>query len=129
MKITTILGSPRRHGNTATVLSAFEGLIPHRHTVGRINLPRSELHGCLGCDGCQRVADEHGCVQQDGICDILDTLHGSDLVVYATPVYVWDCTAQMKAVWDRLYGEAARGPARDAVGDLWWRGVFQRRPD
>jgi multimeric flavodoxin WrbA len=103
MKITTILGSPRKHGNTATILAAFEELIPDEHIVGRINLPRSELQGCLGCDGCQRVADSHGCVQQDRICDVLDSIQSADLVVYATPVYVWDCSTQMKAVWDRLY--------------------------
>lgn len=53
MKILTILGSPKKHGNTATVLKRFEELISPLHQVERINLRDYTIHGCLGCNVCQ----------------------------------------------------------------------------
>jgi multimeric flavodoxin WrbA len=103
MTITTIMGSPRKHGNTAAVLGMFEKLVPEQHVVERINIPRAGLNGCLGCDACQRVSDVPGCVQKDEISTILETILQSDMVVYASPVYVWDFTAHMKALIDRHY--------------------------
>jgi multimeric flavodoxin WrbA len=40
-------------------------------------------------------------VQRDAIADVLDQVLHADLVVYASPVYVWGFTAQMKALLDR----------------------------
>ena len=102
MNVTTILGSPRRKGNTAAILSRFEELARSDHDVNRINLPRTGINGCLGCGACQRIPDLPGCVQKDQISEILDEICRADLVVYASPVYVWDVSTQMKALLDRL---------------------------
>jgi multimeric flavodoxin WrbA len=61
------------------------------------------INGCLGCDACQRITDAPGCVQKDAVGEMLTTIVGSDVVVYASPVYVWDFSAQMKALMDRHY--------------------------
>jgi multimeric flavodoxin WrbA len=37
MKVITVLGSPRRNGNTASVLGLFESMIADDHEVDRIN--------------------------------------------------------------------------------------------
>jgi multimeric flavodoxin WrbA len=103
MTITTILGSPRKHGNTAAVLGMFERLMSEKYSVKRITIPRKAVNGCLGCDACQRKMDVPGCVQKDEISGILEKILVSDIVVYASPVYVWDFTAQMKALMDRHY--------------------------
>lgn len=100
MTITTILGSPRKRGNTAAILTAFEKLVSH-HTVNHINIPATGINGCLGCDACQRITDAPGCVQKDAVGEMLTTIVRSDVVVYASPVYVWDFSAQMKALMDR----------------------------
>jgi multimeric flavodoxin WrbA len=103
MKIITILGSPKKHGNTATVLKQFEDLISPWHQVERINLRDYTIHGCLGCNVCQGNLDEPGCVQKDDAIDILDRLLAADVIIYATPLYVWDFSSQMKALLDRQY--------------------------
>jgi len=103
MIITTILGSPRKRGNTAAVLTAFEEFISKHHEVNRLNIARKSINGCLGCEACQRVAEVPGCVQKDEINKMLETIFCSDMVVYACPVYVWDFTAQMKALIDRHF--------------------------
>lgn len=103
MKILTILGSPRKHGNTASVLETFEKLVSHQHSVERINIMDWEIRGCLGCDACQRILDEPGCRQKDAAVEILNRILAADLVVYSSPVYAWSLTAQLKALFDRHY--------------------------
>lgn len=103
MKITTILGSPRRFGNTAAVLKRFEDLVPAPHQVERINITEYTVKGCLGCDGCQRKRDKPHCGQRDDAVTLLERLMASDVIVYASPLYCWDFSAQMKAFIDRHY--------------------------
>ena len=103
MRITTILGSPRRHGNTAAVLEQFETLAAGNATVRRINICDLQISGCRGCDACQSRAGGPNCIQKDDLNQVLITVIASDLVVYAAPVYVWDFPAQMKMLMDRHY--------------------------
>jgi len=65
MKIITILGSPRKKGNTAKVLSMFEDKVKKNHEVEHINITQYKVDGCLGCYKCKEKKDEPGCVQKD----------------------------------------------------------------
>jgi multimeric flavodoxin WrbA len=103
MKIITILGSPKKHGSIAIVLKRFEELISPLHQVERINLRDYTIHGCLSCNVCQGNLDEPGCVQKDDATAILDRLLAADVIIYATPLYVFDFSSQMKALLDRQY--------------------------
>ena len=103
MKILTILGSPKKHGNTATVLKQFEDLVAPAHQVERINITDYNINGCLGCNVCQDNMDEPGCVQKDDALEILNRILAADVVVYATPLYAWSFSAQMKTLLDRHY--------------------------
>jgi multimeric flavodoxin WrbA len=103
MQIVTILGSPRRHGNTAAVLAHLEGLLAGQHQVRRINVVDHKVRGCTGCGTCQKVLDEPGCKQDDDALQILHRMCEADAVVYATPLYAWSFPAQIKALIDRHY--------------------------
>jgi multimeric flavodoxin WrbA len=103
MKILTLCGSPRRRGNTSTVLSAFERLASENNSVERVDVVAYDIKGCIGCDNCQKNEDHPGCIQKDDMNHLAQKIIESDLVVYAAPVYVWDFPAQMKAVMDRHY--------------------------
>jgi len=103
MKILTLCGSPRRKGNTSTVLSAFERVASKNNTVERVDIVAHRIKGCIGCDHCQKDDANPACIQKDDMNELLQKIFASDLVVYATPVYVWDFPAQMKAVIDRHY--------------------------
>ncbi|MDH4137926.1 MAG: flavodoxin family protein [Anaerolineae bacterium] len=104
MEVTTVLGSPREKGNTATVLDLFEKLMVQQgHKVDRINIMDYEVNGCLGCQTCRKVRHEPGCRQQDDAVRIFERIIASDAVVYATPLYTYGFTAQMKALIDRQY--------------------------
>ena len=103
MKVLTILGSPRLKGNTAKVLTAFEALVGMHYAVTRIDLARRNLNGCLGCNACQAGEEPGSCVQPDDGPEVLDQIVAADAVIYATPLYAWGFSAQMKALIDRHY--------------------------
>ena len=104
MQITTLLGSARKKGNTATVLGwVEEELESQDHEVERIYLNNKSIGGCLGCDKCGENPDEIACVQQDDAIDIMEKMISSEAVLYASPIYFWGFSAQIKALIDRGY--------------------------
>lgn len=104
MQILTLLGSPRKHGNTDGVLRRFEAkAVEAGHHVTRVNVAQLRIDGCLGCDWCQGGGDDFGCAQTDDADDVLRQIVAADLTVYAAPVYCWSVPAQMKALIDRHY--------------------------
>jgi multimeric flavodoxin WrbA len=103
MKILTLLGSPRRKGNTATILQIVEQAISTTNEVERINIVDKKISGCIGCDTCQENMNEPACIQEDDMGELIQKMINSDLIIYATPVYVWDFPAQMKSIMDRQY--------------------------
>ncbi len=102
MKVATIMGSPRKDGNTAKVLELFENLMAQNgHEVDRINIVDYEVRGCLGCQTCQTVRHKLGCRQKDDAVRIFKRLMAADVVIYASPLYTYSFPAQMKALIDR----------------------------
>lgn len=117
MKIITILGSPRTKGNTAKVLSMFEDNVGKKHEIERINITRYKVGGCLGCYKCKEKKDEPGCVQKDDALIIFDKMIQADAIVYATPLYCWSFTSQIKPLIDRHFClvSAAGTPDHDSL--------------
>lgn len=104
MEILSLLGSARKRGNTATVLGwVEEELWDLGHQIERINLASKTIYGCLGCGQCKKVPDTPGCVQKDDILSIIERIVASDAIIYASPLYYWGFSAQMKALIDRGY--------------------------
>jgi multimeric flavodoxin WrbA len=104
MKILSLLGSARKKGNTATVLSWVEAeLQTIGHEIDRIHLPSKQINGCLGCGKCKEIPDQPGCVQKDDGLSVIGQMVESDAVIYASPLYYWGFTAHMKALIDRSY--------------------------
>ena len=104
MQITTLLGSAKKKGNTATVLGwVEEELQSLGHDVERIYLNNKSIRGCLGCAKCRENPDEIGCVQNDDAVDIMEQMISSEVVLFASPIYFWGFSAQIKALIDRGY--------------------------
>ena len=103
MKNITILGSPRKKGNTAKVLSMFEDKVGKDHEVERINITQYNVGGCLGCYKCKDKMDEPGCVQKDDALTIFEKMIQADAIVYASPLYCWSFASQIKPLIDRHF--------------------------
>ena len=117
MKFCILLGSPRPAGNTAALVGEFaDECVRMGVETQVISLYDRAVNPCLGCKACQNCFDGLGCVQDDDLENIIAVMAGSDVVIFATPIYAWYCTAPMKALLDRAvyagskrYGEH-RGP-------------------
>lgn len=117
MKFCVLMGSPRQEGNTAALLGPFlEECGAMGVETETIRLYDRAVNPCLGCMACQDVTDGPGCVQDDDFEEIFRAMADSDVIVLATPIYAFFCTAPMKALLDRAvyagtknYG-AAKGP-------------------
>jgi multimeric flavodoxin WrbA len=106
MKFCILMGSPRKNGNTASLLEPFiEELEKNGATVEYIDLYSKNINPCIACRKCQNIMDSFGCSQHDDMQEIFQSVLDSDCIVLATPIYSWYCTPPMKAMLDRLvYG-------------------------
>lgn len=108
MKIIVLNGSPRARGNTELLAEEFiRGAADAGHQAELINLRGKKIAGCLGCQYC--FAHSGTCVQKDDMAAILAALDQADMVVFASPIYWFDITAQMKTVIDRMYARGMVG--------------------
>jgi multimeric flavodoxin WrbA len=101
VKIITVLGSPRRNGNTAKVLENIESLLRNIHIVERIDIISQDVRGCLGCSKCQENLNEPACVQKDDVPILFEKLLNADVIIYGIPLYGHCYSAQMKSFLDR----------------------------
>lgn len=104
MKVMSLLGSARPKSNTAAILSwVEEGLTGLGHEVERVRLQGKKIGGCLGCALCREKESGPTCVQKDDGLDLIIRMSESDAVIWASPLYFWGFSAQMKALIDRTY--------------------------
>jgi multimeric flavodoxin WrbA len=107
MRVLTILGSPRKNGNTNAVLSWVEDeLRKNGHEVDRANVAEKNINGCISCYKCQGPDVEFECAQNDDGTEILDKLKAVDAIVVGTPLYCWSFTGQLKPLLDRFLSQS-----------------------
>lgn len=104
-KVMILTGSPRKNGNTNTVAGWFiEGAKDAGAEVELIDVTRlkSKNNGCIACLGCQK-SEKYECVVEDEIKPVLARIPDYDVLVFATPVYFFGPSAQLKLLMDRMY--------------------------
>lgn len=103
MKILVLNASPRREkGNTHRITKAFlEGAVSAGADAHTVFLYDKRIGPCLGCFHCW-VKEPGKCVLKDDMGELLMSLASSDVCVFATPLYFFGMTAQMKLFVDRM---------------------------
>jgi multimeric flavodoxin WrbA len=105
-----VVGSPRRGGNTETLVDeVLAGATEAGAQTEKVLLSELEIRPCRACNACRKTG---ACVQQDDMAGLLEQMQHSDIWVLGTPIYWWGPTAQFKAFLDRWYGvsgQAFRG--------------------
>ena len=101
MKILVITGSPRRKGNSAILADNFiKGAEEAGHTVFRFDAAFKKVHPCTGCNHCGM---DGPCVFNDDFNEVRSNIIDADAVVFASPMYYFGLSAQIKTVIDRFY--------------------------
>lgn len=104
-KIVILNGSNSPKANTAAMVLAFaEGARAADNEVNEFMVAHMNIHGCLGCMKCMTKAkdDLHICVQVDDMEKIYPAVMDADVLVFASPMYWWGITGQLKLAVDRL---------------------------
>ncbi len=105
MKIIAINGSPRKEGNTARMCQEFlRGAEAAGADTEIVHLYDLCYTGCKSCFACKRAGSStYGhCVVKDDIEAVLNKTVQADGVVFASPVYCGEITAQLKGFLERL---------------------------
>lgn len=101
MKIVVLTGSPRRNGNTNHLTGQFiKGAEDAGHEVYRFDCAQHKVSGCTACNACGMDGD---CILKDDFAELRPHLLNADMVVFATPMYYFGFSSQLKAVIDRFY--------------------------
>ncbi len=120
-KIVILNGSPRRKGNTSALVREFtKGAESVGNTITEFFLDQMNIHGCKGCFG-GHSSKECPCVQKDDMAEIYPAVKECDIIVFATPLYYWNMSGQIRTAIDRLFaleegdGNLLRGHNRGCV--------------
>ena len=90
-----ISSSPRKGGNSETLAAAFAEA---GHKVETIYLREKNYGFCKGCLACLKLGH---CVIDDDAVEIAARMHDADVLVFATPVYYYSVSGQLKTMLDR----------------------------
>lgn len=114
MKIAVLNGSPRK-ANTAKMVDAFaQGAKEAGHEVEVLHVGKMKIGGCLGCEYCH-TKGEGKCVQKDDMEKVMPAYLNADMIVYASPIYYFDVTAQLSAAMQRVYAIGKPAKAKKAA--------------
>ena len=100
MKLVILSSSLRTDSNSEQLAKAFaDGAAAAGHSVEFHSLRGKKLQFCTGCMACQKL---HRCVLEDGASALLETVRTADALVFATPVYYYAVSGQLKTFLDRM---------------------------
>jgi multimeric flavodoxin WrbA len=100
IKVLAFAGSPRRGGNSETLLDWVLDAMRKEPDVAveKIALTEANVNPCKGCNMCEKL---NHCVQRDGMDIVHDKLIEADIIILAAPIFCMGINAQAKALVDR----------------------------
>ena len=123
MKCTVLFASPRGEASNTLAVTrpVTDALTQAGWEVERFSLYDMDIQPCRACRACQRNWEHPACVLCDDMQPIFESVLSADLLLLASPIYSWYCTAPLKAALDRMVYAMNRYPERGA--DLWEEGL------
>jgi len=99
-KIVVISTSLRANSNSAVLAEQFvKGAKDAGHEATLISLKGKNIGFCMGCLACQKTGS---CVIKDDAIEITEKVLNADVVAWATPIYYYEMSGQMKTLIDRM---------------------------
>ncbi|MBD3304827.1 flavodoxin family protein [candidate division KSB3 bacterium] len=101
-RVLGISGSPRKHGNSDTLLAhVLAGVNEEQLPTATVPLRDYQFESCIGCEQCRK--DRYCSGLKDGMHLIYPEIIGCQGLVVVSPTYNYNITSWMKAFIDRLY--------------------------
>ena len=98
-RILVISTSLREKSNSQALGDAFAaGAREAGHQGEQISLRGRSIAFCMGCLACQSVGQ---CVIQDDAVEIAEKMGRAEVIAFATPIYYYEMSGQMKTLLDR----------------------------
>lgn len=98
--ILIISTSPRKNSNSQALALAFaQGAEAAGHQVDFVSLRGKTVNFCRGCFVCQ---EKRRCVIHDDADQLCQKALGADVLVFATPIYYYEMSGQLKTLLDRF---------------------------
>jgi multimeric flavodoxin WrbA len=99
-KIVILSTSPRKNSNSNALAEEFaKGAKEAGNEVEIISVIGKKIEFCRGCFACQKTGQ---CVIKDDVNEIEQKVLEADVIVWATPIYYYEMSGQMKVLIDRL---------------------------
>jgi multimeric flavodoxin WrbA len=129
MKITVFNGSPHgEKGNTHFMVQALaEGMQKAGAEVENIFLSQKAIAPCKGCFTCW-LKTPGKCVIADDMSELLAKFSSSDILGFATPLYVDNVTGLMKNFMDRMIPILDARFEKDASGECFHKTRLTKIP-
>ena len=101
MKKVIVISTSLRAGSNSDLLAEkfAEGAKASGNEVEKISLRGKEIKFCVGCLSCQHTGF---CVIKDDVPAIMEKVLKADVVCWATPIYYYEMSGQMKTLIDRM---------------------------
>lgn len=95
-----VISTSLRKGSNSEILAdaLIRGAKEAGHRVEKVCIRDKEIAFCRGCLACQKTGR---CVIQDGGDEIARKMLAADVLVFATPIYYYGMSGQMKTMLDR----------------------------
>ena len=115
MKVLAINGSPRKGGNTQLMIEeAVKSLKSARVKVESVYVKDYDIKPCNACEVC--YTKPWHCPIKDDAMKLLRRMADADGLIIASPVYLADVTAQLRALMDRSVIPYIEQDFKDKVG-------------
>ena len=96
-----IISTSLRGGSNSELLAqeCRRGAEEAGHKVTFLRLKGKKIQYCIGCLACQKTEK---CVLKDDAAEFVEQVKNADILVFATPIYYYEMSGQMKTLLDRL---------------------------
>jgi multimeric flavodoxin WrbA len=102
MKVIGFNGSPRKDGNTTTLMGyLFREIEKEGIETELVQLSAKAIHGCIACRKCFENKNQRCAVQDDAANEYIGKMATAQAIVLGSPSHFQDVTAEMKALIDR----------------------------
>jgi multimeric flavodoxin WrbA len=130
MKITAINASHRgEEGFTHFLIDKIaSGAVQEGASFETIVLTKHKINRCTGCQVCHTEKSYLKCIyeDQDDVKKIFDKMREADILIFATPVYIFSMSGLLKIFLDRIYSTGDSGKLQLSKSGLFFHHTDQK---